>query len=349
MKKYETVVCCGTFDFLHNGHKEFIRYAFLEGERVVLGLTSDKFVTQFKDNSDIEPFDDRKIKLEEFLKSRGLRNYEIVPIDDAYGFAISKEYKLDAIIVTDETKKNAYRINEVRKGKNLKPLDILIFEQINADDGKPITSTRIRNGEINRQGKVYVGQSIFTKTFYLPDDLREELRKPFGKLFPSGVASFPPRFPPRRWNSLTPKDLSASKTITVGDVVTKSFNQAGFGQWLSVVDFRVARKNKFTEMKELGFLGNEKVIKVNNPSGSITAELTGIINILFRSADFSSRIIIKIDGEEDLAVLPVILVSPLGSTIFYGQPNQGVVKVDVNEDTKKKAYKIISKFTTVHE
>ena len=56
------------------------------------------------------------------------------------------------------------------------------------------------------------------------------------------------------------------------------------------------------------------------------------------------RIVIKIDGEEHLSVLPMVLCAPLGFVIFYGQPHEGVVKVEITEEKKEKAYSMTCKF-----
>lgn len=44
MKKFHTVAIAGTFDRLHKGHRFFISQAFKFGRKVIIGLTSDKYV-----------------------------------------------------------------------------------------------------------------------------------------------------------------------------------------------------------------------------------------------------------------------------------------------------------------
>jgi len=38
-----------------------------------------------------------------------------------------------------------------------------------------------------------------------------------------------------------------------------------------------------------------------------------------------------VDGEEDLAVIPCVLMAPEGSLILYGQPGEGVVLVETDK------------------
>ena len=68
--------------------------------------------------------------------------------------------------------------------------------------------------------------------------------------------------------------------------------------------------------------------------------------------------VVLIDGEDDLAVIPLLLALPLGSCVFYGQParlasesvvgrpEEGIVKISVSEENKKRAYDIVSRFNT---
>jgi hypothetical protein len=108
---------------------------------------------------------------------------------------------------------------------------------------------------------------------------------------------------------------------------------------LSIVDFLVQREKVFNTLSDLGFEDGQNVVKVKNPPGSITADLLGAVREAFREGN-KSRKVILVEGEEDLAVLAVLLVSPLGYVIFYGQPNAGLVKVSITEDIKEKAYSL---------
>lgn len=328
MPKFNLVVCGGTFDYLHKGQREFLRFALNLGSKLVIGLTGDEYAKSKE--RDVESFTDRKRTLLEFLKSEGAADKtEVVKINDVFGQTLDPGFQVQVIAVSEETKKGAEIINSKRLQIGLKPLPVFIFPFVLAENKKPIASFRIRSGEIDKEGKLYIKADYLTHNFSLPDDLRPKLKVPLGKLYKNGddiLFSFDP-----------------FKTITVGDVITKQFNDKNFGQKISVIDFYVERKEKFSNIKELGFLADEKVINVNNPAGTITAELFKAAVSSFND-NSQKRIVVKVNGEEDLSVLPFILAAPLSWRIFYGQPGVGVVEVLVSLETKNQARDILNRF-----
>lgn len=153
MREYEKVAVGGTFDFMHDGHKAILSKAFEMGGRVMIGLVSDKMRLK-KDAAGIKPLEDRREDLEDYLYARGwLDRSDIRIISDPVGPA-GKEECLEAIVVTDETRSRAEEINDIRKEKGLDPLDIIEIPLVLADDGKPISSIRIRYDEIDRKGNL---------------------------------------------------------------------------------------------------------------------------------------------------------------------------------------------------
>ena len=76
-----------------------------------------------------------------------------MPLEDPFGTTIY-EADFDAIVVSEETEPNAVKINEIRVSKGMNPLDIVIVSFVLAEDGNPISSTRIRRGEINKNGLI---------------------------------------------------------------------------------------------------------------------------------------------------------------------------------------------------
>lgn len=324
MKKYDLIVCGGTFDLLHKGHKSFLQDILNISDKVLLGITSDAYVSKFK-NEQIDKFEIRKRAVLDFIGSIGVSDrVEIISIDGPEEPLLEDKYKPEAIVVTAQTEKTAIEINEKRKNLGLPPLEIEVIEMEKAEDGGLISSTRIRNGEINRNGKLYVRPHWENKTLILPESLRSNLHKPFGKVLSS-----------------VPTGLTGEKVITVGDVSTQKFNQAKAGQFLSIVDFRVKREKKFDRLSDLGFEDEIETITVENPAGLITPELFDSVR---KSMQTSKKKVILVEGEEDLSFLPVMLLAPLGFSVYYGQPDQGLVEVLVTEENKEKVHDLVCRF-----
>lgn len=147
-KKYSKVAVGGTFDKFHEGHRLLIEKAFQIGDNVLIGVTSNEFGGL---KGEIEPCDVRMSNLNLLLKDR--TNYLLARLEEHYGPTVDDE-SIDAIVVSQETEPIALRINQIRQEKGMKPLDIITMGMVLAQDGKPISSTRIRRGEIDSLGKI---------------------------------------------------------------------------------------------------------------------------------------------------------------------------------------------------
>jgi cytidyltransferase-like protein len=152
MKKYKKAAVGGTFDELHRGHKALLKKAFSVGENVIVGLTSDAFVSKMGKPHKTASYAERLKDLQAYLEKSGLtQRTEIVPLDDPYGSTLSG-LGIDALVVSRETKITATKINERRKNAGLHLLKIFAISMIQAENQSPISTTRIRKGEIDREG-----------------------------------------------------------------------------------------------------------------------------------------------------------------------------------------------------
>jgi len=146
--KYKNVAVGGTFDHFHKGHEKLLSSAFKIGQHVLIGVTSDEFGSK---KGNIEPCSKRISKLEQFLQKFDSR-YIVKRLEEPYGPTVH-DPQIDAIVVSRETEPVANKINEIRQKKGINPLKIFVIDWVLADDEKPISSTRIRKGEIDRNGK----------------------------------------------------------------------------------------------------------------------------------------------------------------------------------------------------
>ena len=143
----------GTFDVLHRGHRALLDAAFAAGdEGVSIGLTSDAFANERRARR-VRPWDERAADLRAFLAERRyLPRAEILTIEHPFGFAL--EARFDAIAATEETVGTAAQINAERRRLGLAPLRVVLAPYILAADARPIKSTRIRNGEVDAEGRL---------------------------------------------------------------------------------------------------------------------------------------------------------------------------------------------------
>ncbi|MHC1585958.1 MAG: pantetheine-phosphate adenylyltransferase [Candidatus Hecatellaceae archaeon] len=155
-RKFKRLGLGGTFDLLHRGHKHVLKLAFQLADRVVLGLSTDRLAAQLKGRP-VTPLEERRRRLEEFLRDEGfLRRVEFEIIDDRLGTAV-EDPEMDGLLVSVENRKLGEAVNEERAKRGLKPLEVVVFEKVLAEDGKPISASRIRAGEIDEEGKIKGG------------------------------------------------------------------------------------------------------------------------------------------------------------------------------------------------
>ncbi len=152
-KKFRTVGVGGTFDELHKGHRALLIKAFDIGEHVMIGISSDEFVKKMSKPHKTAPYEERARELRDFLKDHGmLQRAKIIPISDAYdGVLLSKE-PIEALVVSKETESVALKINEKRREIGINPLEIVVIGMVPSENHKAISTTRIRIGEIDREG-----------------------------------------------------------------------------------------------------------------------------------------------------------------------------------------------------
>jgi pantetheine-phosphate adenylyltransferase len=151
--RYGTVATGGTYDHIHKGHLAMLTKSFEVGDRVVIGVTSDDFALKEGKKPD-QKYDERVRALEALIHARFPgRRYLIARLDDYFGPGITSA-EVQAIVVSSETAKRVPVANAARAAKGFPPLDVVTVDYVLADDRKPISSTRIRSGEIDTDGRV---------------------------------------------------------------------------------------------------------------------------------------------------------------------------------------------------
>ena len=145
----------GTFDIIHVGHLALIEKAILISDKIIIGLTSDSFVSKHE-KSITNNFEKRFENLDKTIREKFPNcSFEIAQLDDEFGPAVL-EGDVDALVVSDETSQKGDILNDLRKERNLSPVEIIVVPMKLASDGDKISSTRIRNSEIDNSGNVIV-------------------------------------------------------------------------------------------------------------------------------------------------------------------------------------------------
>ncbi len=90
--------------------------------------------------------------MEKYLDEQGFSGkFEIIPLVDIYGNALN-EANIDAIFTTHQSIKNVDKINYERQMNGLSALNVVFVEPLKDSQGKIISSSRIRMGEIDTEG-----------------------------------------------------------------------------------------------------------------------------------------------------------------------------------------------------
>ena len=153
MSRFSLVAMGGTFDIIHRGHLTLLSNAFTISDKVIIGLTSDELAKQ-KGKIPINKYEQRFENLSAII-SKEFPNisYQISRLDNDFGPAVL-EKGVEALVVSDETNNQGNILNKLRAEKNLPPVQIITVPMFLAKDGSRISTTRIKNFEIDKEGNL---------------------------------------------------------------------------------------------------------------------------------------------------------------------------------------------------
>ncbi len=153
MKKFELVAMGGTFDVIHKGHITLLSEAFSISAKVIIGLTSDELA--LRKEKDLQ--NDYNKRLETLVKTIETKfpkmEFEISKLDNDFGPAVL-EKEVQALVVSGETSDQGEILNQLRKQKNLPLVEVVVVPMVLAQDGLRISTTRIKNQEIDNDGNL---------------------------------------------------------------------------------------------------------------------------------------------------------------------------------------------------
>ncbi len=153
MPKYSLVALGGTFDIIHKGHLTLLLNASVLSDKVIIGITSDEFAIR-KGKILLNKYDARLQNLTSVIsKEFPSTIFQISKLENDFGPAVL-EKDVQALIVSDETSNQGRALNELRAKKDLAPVEIITVPMFLAQDGKRISTTRIKNLEIDADGNL---------------------------------------------------------------------------------------------------------------------------------------------------------------------------------------------------
>ncbi|MFX0149811.1 MAG: GTP-dependent dephospho-CoA kinase family protein [Candidatus Hodarchaeota archaeon] len=179
--------------------------------------------------------------------------------------------------------------------------------------------------------------------YKLPKPLRKSFRKPIGKLF-TGKPLIAAEKAKKQIKSYRPPLV-----ISIGDYCTKSLFDVDFSPEIVVFDGKTLREKNISLN-----LDSYTERRVTNPREWIMNDAWETLQttISFCTSN-NCRVCVRIDGEEDLLVIPAVILSPLGSVIVYGQPpmniessttKEGIVVVLITSKLKNLAKDLLAQF-----
>ena len=153
MVEFSLVAMGGTFDIIHRGHLTLLSNAFDVSDKVIIGLTGDDFAEK-KGKIPINKYEQRLENLTSVISKKFPNaSFEISKLDNDFGPAVL-EKEVEALIVSDETSSQGNILNELRGKKNLPPVKVITVPMSLAKDGTRISTTRIKNSEIDTDGNL---------------------------------------------------------------------------------------------------------------------------------------------------------------------------------------------------
>jgi len=158
----------------------------------------------------------------------------------------------------------------------------------------------------------------------LQPGLRPELKEPMGELYTDVEALL---------------SAAGEPIVAVGDVVTAHLCRAGRPPDVALIDERTER-SAVDEDVSRAIEGFDREVAVDNPAATLTADLLEALATALATPEGTT--LLRVDGEEDLAALPAILLAPRGASVVYGQPGEGMVLVEVDGPATDRARELLS-------
>jgi len=141
-----TAIIGGTFNAMHQGHKDYIKLAFDFADKVIVLLTTDKYAQSCK-KYPVTPYETRKNCLENYIfEINGSKPHQICEMDSECSLIrYCIENDITMAIIIPEYYSLFQKINHIREDEGAHPLLLIIKERTKTAEGFCISSTLINN------------------------------------------------------------------------------------------------------------------------------------------------------------------------------------------------------------
>lgn len=161
----------------------------------------------------------------------------------------------------------------------------------------------------------------------LPGELRSELKEPLGPLFTDADELL---------------EAGSRPLVAVGDVVTYHLLQAEHTPAVALVDEQTEREAVDPKIaRTVAAAEFDRRVRATNPAATLSAELLEAMRAAVERLPEST--LIAVDGEEDMAALPAVVLAPDGASVVYGQPGEGMVLARVTQELRADVRALLSR------
>lgn len=160
------------------------------------------------------------------------------------------------------------------------------------------------------------------ETYFLPEELKPELRKIWGTPLFNGEKEVLKKF-----QQFT-KKRRIKKIITVGDYCSLTLPSD-----IKIFDGKIKRK----KIKKLPKFS----LSCSNPPGTIEKEVWEVLKKAIKNKEN-----VFVEGEEDLLVIPAVLLSEKNTAVIYGFPDKGVCLIEISPKIKRVLKELLKKFNS---
>jgi len=160
------------------------------------------------------------------------------------------------------------------------------------------------------------------ETLYLPSSLREELKKPWG----ISIWGSPEQIKKQYKEIIQEKGFE--KIITVGDQCSLLLSSD-----IKVFDKLINRQQVSHEISSS--------LHLVNPPATIQREAWDVLEKAIQNNQN-----VEVEGEEDLLVIPIVLLSDNRTVVVYGLRDRGICLIEVSPQMKKNFRELLSQFKT---